>query len=120
MRSCYADYAPYGIGAISRGYELHVFASESDRDAWVRGDPDDYNPTREAIDAKEARRMVGQDAWPEAWIVYLHGVELRARRRWNPHVVATWLDDAIRRVSNQPMSIDFRADYGAERSYELR
>ena len=55
----YAFENPYGVGTrdaddLSRIGYLHIFASRSDRDAWVDGDVWDGNYHREALTAREA------------------------------------------------------------------
>ena len=58
-RKFYAGESYYGIKTTydSGGWTVHVFSSKAGRDEWVKADPSQAEPHREAITSKVADRI---------------------------------------------------------------
>lgn len=52
----YAMCSPYGVQTLSDCDEAYSFPTEEERDAWVRNEPDPFNPTRSICDPQDLIR----------------------------------------------------------------
>lgn len=115
------------------GLAVHVFADRGDRDAWANavgvGDDgyvsgyDVYSfegGPREAITARETRRLFSEGHWPAVDTVTTHaGVRPRGiRRRQGYALLPKWMDSELDRFSVGPRCGFGHPDYTSDVLYQ--